>query len=313
MTTVERSQVQGPETLVPEMARGLLVGYGCDRTHGGYLILDEMQEECWTRRSLRVRGAHFSLRAEGARYCTGRCDLASGRSQPCPDRTALPDGGFEQCSPCRRATGFNPAFYFAQEISPQQEQRNREPHLVYLAHFGGDTLKVGMTHARRGIDRLLEQGARVGALLGRFPDAYRARALEEHVARSLDAAETVRAARKRHLLGSPFSAKQAREQLEAMIARIRLLEPELPLSPELVELDAYYAGPELFEHPYTDLSEAQPPAISGRCLGMIGDVLVFMQGGRRFLLSVGALVAQQVQLSATEQPNRVVGQQTLPF
>jgi len=289
------------------------VGYGCDRTRGGYLIIDEMQEERWTRRSFPVQGAHFSLRAQSPRYCTGRCDLASGRSQPCPDRTALPDATFEQCSPCRRATGFNPAFYFATEISPQQEQRNREPHLVYLAHFGGDTLKVGMTHARRGIDRLLEQGARLGALLGRFTDAYRARALEEHVARALGAAETVRATRKRHLLGSPFSARLAREQLEAMIARIRLLEPELALSPELVELDGYYGGPELFEHPYTDLSEAQPPVISGRCLGMIGDVLVFAQGGRRFLLSVGALVAQQVQLSAQEQPNRVVGQQTLPF
>ena len=53
--------------------------------------------------------------------------------------------------------------------------------------------------------------------------------------------------------------------------------------------------------------------ISGRCLGMIGDVLVFAQGGRRFLLSVGALVAQQVQLGTKEQPNRVVGQQTLAF
>jgi hypothetical protein len=46
---------------------------------------------------------------------------------------------------------------------------------------------------------------------------------------------------------------------------------------------------------------------------MIGDVLVFAQGGRRFLLSVGALVAQQLRLSAQVQPNRVVGQQTLPF
>jgi len=87
---------------------------------------------------------------------------------------------------------------------------------------------------------------------------------------------------------------------------IRLLEPELPLSPELVELDSYYGGAELFEHPYTDLSEAQPPVMSGRCLGMIGDVLVFVQGGRRFSVERGRAggAAGSAERRGAAQPRR---------
>src|SRR5262249_944842 len=148
-------------------------------------------------------------------------------SEPCPDRTRLRDESFEQCVACHRATGFNPAFYNATELSPQQQLRNLEPHLVYLAHFGAGTLKVGMTHARRGVYRRLAQGARMGVLPARFADAYRARALEERIARDLDVAEAIRPARKRHLLGAPFSSSAVRAELLAWVERVRVLEPEI--------------------------------------------------------------------------------------
>jgi hypothetical protein len=321
-------------TPIPETDQGLLAGYGCavvgdgSGARGGYLLIDELAEVGGAsavggerRRCIFVEGARLTLQALPGRYCTGRANLASGRSQPCPDRAVLGDGPGEQCGDCFRATGFNPAFYFAPRISPEQQRRNQEPHVVYLAHFGAGTLKVGMTYERRGIGRLLEQGARAGALLARFPDAYAARELEECIARELGVPEAIRTARKRHLLGAPFSAAIARAELEAETRRIAELRRDLELRPELLDLDAYYGGSALFEPPLCDprlgdaslqdLSESEPRAISGLCLGMIGDVLITAQGGRRFMLSVGDLVAQRVRLSSHEQPNRVMGQLTL--
>jgi hypothetical protein len=46
---------------------------------------------------------------------------------------------------------------------------------------------------------------------------------------------------------------------------------------------------------------------------MIGDVLLAVQGGQRFMLSLAGLVAQRVRLLPGEQPNRVMGQMRLPF
>jgi hypothetical protein len=316
---------------VPELEQGVLAGYGCD-TEGGYLVLDDLGGQRWQRRRCAVLGAQLTLQlmlpaassshpprsplvAESARdrWCSGRFDLGSGKGEPCPEQAQLREETFEQCLACRRATGFNPAFYFAPEVSPQQQARNREPHLVYLAHFGAGTFKVGMTHARRGIHRLLEQGARMGLLLARLPDAHQARALEERIARELGVAETVRAARKRHLLGAPFAPTIVRSELLAVAERVRVTAPSLPLQPELVELDRYYGGSELFANTMTDLSETSPPSISGRCVGMIGDVLITVQGGRHYMLSIGDLVCRRVRLSGREQPNRVIGQMSLLF
>jgi hypothetical protein len=299
-------------TLIPETEQGLLAGYGCDRD-GGFLVLDELEGSRWRRRRLAVRGARFTLQASGGRHCTGRHDLATGLSQPCPEAASLGPDQPEQCTKCWRATGFNPAFYFALDVSPQQEKRNLEPHLVYLAHFGCGTIKVGMTHERRGISRMLEQGARSGAIIARFEDAHRARALEAAIARELGLHETVRAAKKRHLLGAPFAAEVAARELEEQIERVRELGAEVVQSPEVQCFDRFYGGPALFAHALTDLSETEPLAISGSCQGMIGDVLVMEQSNRFYMLSVGNLVSQRVRLSATVQPNRQLGQLGLPF
>lgn len=297
---------------VPRLESGLLSAYGCD-TDGGFLVVDDLSHPGWQRARFSVRDATLTLQGLEERFCTGRFDLASGKSEPCPERMPMRSDSFEQCVACHRATGFNPAFYNAPELSPQQQLRNLEPHLVYLAHFGGSTIKVGMTHARRGIHRLLEQGARMGVLLARFDDAYRARALEERIARDLDVPEAIRPARKRHLLGAPFSGAAVQAELRSTVEQIRVLEPELRLEPELVELDRFYGGAALFERSFTDLSETEPLAISGRCVGMIGDVLLTQQEGQRYMLSLGALVGRRVRLTPGERPNRVMGQMRLPF
>ena len=111
-----------------------------------------------------------------------------------------------------------------------QRRRNRLPHIVYLASFGAGALKVGMTLEARGLSRLLEQGARLGAVIARCEDADRARELEEYVARQHDVAESVRSSRKRQLLGAPLAEAAARAELEAKIAVLARERPEVNAS-----------------------------------------------------------------------------------
>lgn len=295
---------------------GVLSGYGID-DDGPFLVVDERCEPSWRRHRLRPQGETIHLVASARWFCTGRYDLDSGRGDPCPLRRELPDGRFDQCFECRQVTGFNPAFYHASDISPQQQRHNAEPHVVYLAHFGCGLMKVGINYERRGLGRLLEQGARMAAIVGHFPDAYAARTLEALIARDFGVAETVRSARKRKLLGAPFDAEQARADLKSMIARIAAVRSDLSPVSELLRLDARYGDPELWVGTPQDLSDCDCPAIHGRCLGMIGDVLVVdgpaEQRGQHFMCSMGELSGRAIALTDKPGLNEVPGQMALPF
>jgi hypothetical protein len=290
----------------------LLSGYGCDE-RGPYLVLDEVDGLPWQRNRVSLRGEAFTLSRGEQRHCTGRHDLETGRGMPCPERARLSQPGHEQCSACFVATGFNPAFYNAPHISAQQRRRNLTPHAVYLVSFGLGALKVGMTHAPRRLSRLLEQGARLGAVIADFPTADEARELEANIARSFDVAESVRAARKRQLLDVPLPLSEARRELAEQIARVATLHPAVDAAAPIVELDAYYFGDERWQGSFTDLSETEPPCISGRCLGMIGDVLVAAQGQRRYALSIGTCVGYRVEIEGAVRENRFIGQLGFAF
>lgn len=295
-----------------ETDSGLLAGYGCNE-RGPFLVIDRLDQAPWQRALFLPRECAFTLETVGGRFCVGRHDLVSGASSPCPIRAELATDAPEQCSACFVVTGFNPAFYNAPQISEQQRRRNRMPHIVYLAYFGAGVLKVGMTLAARGLSRLLEQGARFGAVIASCEDAERARELEEYVARHHDVAESVRAARKRQLLGAPLNEAAARSELAAKIALIAKERPEVNANAEIQSFDGFYGSTRLLGASATDLTETEPLSISGHCLGMIGDVLIAIQGEQRFLVSVSPMVGHRVRLGAGVRPNRFMGQLGLPF
>lgn len=290
----------------------LLSGYGCD-AQGPFLVIDPLGSERGQRQLIRVRGSVLTFTCCEERHCVGRHDLETGRSVPCPQRVAFGGTAHEQCTDCFVATGFNPAFYNAPRISAQQRRRNLEPHIVYVVSFGVGALKVGMAHAPRRLSRLLEQGARLGAVIAELPDADRARELEASIAREFDVSEFVRATRKRQLLTAPLSLRTAREQLGHMLTRIAERHPEAAHPEPIQELDSHYFGGERLPSTLTDLSETLPHSISGRCVGMIGDVLVVAQRDQRFMLSIGDSVGHRVRLEPHERENRFVGQLGLPF
>jgi hypothetical protein len=125
--------------------------------------------------------------------------------------------------------------------------------------------------------------------------------------------EAVRSARKRHLLGATACWDDARwddarRELREQAALAGALCPGGAGDGSVLELDRYYGKPDLLARDCIDLSDTRPWAISGRCLGMVGDVLISEADGVRFMLSLGLAVGCGIRLRASPRENRVGGQ-----
>lgn len=256
------------------------LGYGAE---GPYLQMNDVFGK--KQMFMPVLGRTFSMRLLEQRYCIGAFDLKTYESRACELSAELPslsDYKDDMCPACRQATGFNPAFYNADTISPQQRAYNLTPHFVYMAYFSPQHIKVGISSETRGIERLLEQGARVAGILKRYPNADEARALEAHLCAQEGILETMRLGTKVKLLSEPFNAEEA---MECVLEKARSfgIEPECGV----LDLTPYYFGdvertPELIQVP-----DGSPTDVcGGRCVGMIGGTLAFDQGGNVFAVPV---------------------------
>ena len=272
----------------------VLAGHGYSNTDP-YLLLNDIEEG--TQYRFAVRGKTFSIRKGTRRRCIGRFNLETRERTVCPLGVALLAAAKDaMCPACMEATGFNPSFYYADFVSPQQRMYNLTPHFVYLAYFSPQHVKAGISSQTRGIERLLEQGARAARVVGRFEDAYAARELEAMLCAQPGVLETMRASKKVELLaGTRYDVAEARSALDAVVERLGLegAEPVQDLSP-------YYFG-----GPSPDCHALQVPVgfddvCGGLCTGMIGGCLVFEQGGMNYIVSVKEWESYEVELLEDE-------------
>lgn len=256
------------------------LGYASE---GPYLMMNDLHGK--KQMQLPVLGRTFTMRCLPQRYCIGPFDLKTYQSDACPLETELPslqDYKDDMCPACREATGFNPAFYNADNISPQQRAYNLTPHFVYMAYFSPEHLKVGISSETRGIERLLEQGARVAGILKRFPNADEARALEAHLCAQEGILETMRLGTKNKLLSDTFNAQEACACVQDM-ARKYGIEPE----GGVLDLTPYYFGEGVTSPAIMQLPESVPTDMcAGLCVGMIGGTLILEQDGNAFAVPV---------------------------
>lgn len=142
----------------------------------------------WRRRDMTkdrsLIGDTIAWRLSGARRCIGYRAPSSPSLLPCPDSNEGLGGQCEACLdrskilPCLRCRGDicrNPA---RSTVCIQDGN-----HAVYLASFGHGQVKVGVAAWSRRHERLAEQGARAGLIVGRS-DGLRARRMEHSINRS---------------------------------------------------------------------------------------------------------------------------------
>ena len=287
---------------VEDTTRQLLAGV--TRSKGvAYLVLDSIAPAPIQRTLVPVAGWSGTLARMPRRLCVGRFHLGGGGAEPCPDRAEVP-GAFRECFACRSFNGFNPAFdrVDPSTLSPQQKRYNARPHAVYLAHFGGAVVKVGMSRTQRIPRRLVEQGARAGVRLAETEDAWAARSIEVAV-RGTGIPEVVHDVTKRKRLREPFDVAAAEASL---LERAEALRSDLGLSRpphELVPLRDAHLGGRHLRFPLVDLTDERPLCISGTAVGLIGKVLVTEQRGLHFAASLTRFIGHVVEHSAHPRRN----------
>lgn len=243
------------------------------------------------------------------RFCVGWHDIATGEDHSCPE-SAKTDKKYSVCPACQRRTGFNPAFYHAATVSPQQEALNAEPHHLYLAYMGEGYIKVGISWHKRGLRRLLDQGARAGLILETFPTALIARQYEAKVARFENIHETTATRTKLALLNKPFNETLAREQLLNIKQHIETtLDITLP-GDEVHFFDTFYAQTEVSSAEITPLPN---PTISGTVTAMVGDILITQYEDHRLALALKHYIGYPVEMTSELIPLSLGPQQMQLF
>ena len=240
-----------------------------------------------------VLGQELSLAFDfSAKYCTGWVDFENHCSQICPD-SATVDGKYENCLKCRDRTGFNPAFYNADSVSAQQEKINQNPHFVYLAYFAPGVIKVGISQEKRGIRRLLEQGARLALKLETFSSALIARQYEAKIARLDGIVETMPIHKKLKLIKQPFDRADGEKKLQQKLLEIeQKIGVSFPRS-ELILCEDYFhtAGVDLTR---VVLMKDQNQ-LAGRVRSVIGPILIVDYDGQLLAYNVKKFIGYQAQ------------------
>lgn len=259
----------------------IVSGYNYDEI-GPHIILynidrDEYKKEYLNQQSVKIKKLPN-------RYCIGTYNLETLESAPCKGKCSIPaDSKINNCKSCYDTTGFNPAFYNATTISPQQKAYNATPHIVYLAYFSPTCIKVGIASQKRAPLRLLEQGALAAFIIKTFPDAYQARALEEKISHSGHGiVEGVTTATKIDMFCTQkYDPKIANETLQRYLKL-------LGLSPESSFIDLYptYFYNNNYSFVHTDKSKAKSNEISGEAVGMLGDIVVIRKKDKFFPIDV---------------------------
>jgi hypothetical protein len=245
------------------------------------------------------------------RFCTGWHDLKTGKDHVCPNSNVI-DGKYNQCAACQKRTGFNPAFYNAASVSAQQEERNLEPHTVYLAYFAPNVIKVGISHSARGTARLLEQGARSAIILETFPSAHIARQYEAKIAALPYIVETVQIRKKITVLQEPYdevmvaaALTRAKKQIEIDITKT--FDNSYPLS-----LDHQFF-PDGLPSIKDSFEITNPPVLSGKVVGMLGSLLFCTQQDAVFFMPLKKYVGYKLLFSHDEVPMSLPIRQTSLF
>jgi hypothetical protein len=245
------------------------------------------------------------------RFCRGWHDLRTGEDAPCPDSQQV-DAKYDQCAACQSRTGFNPAFYHAKTVSPQQEARNLEPHFLYLAYFAENIIKVGISHAKRDNARLLEQGARSALILDTFPSAHIARHYEERIAALPGIYETVQLGKKIAKLDHIHSPEAAATTL---LATKEGIEDVLKVS--FTNTLVQHFNSLYFPDKHPNLGNAYDCStdhiISGKVIGMIGTVLICWQQDTPVFLPLKKYTGFRMTLTLEETPLDLPAQQISLF
>lgn len=186
----------------------------------------------------------FSFSVGPKQYCIGNKDITNHVLLGCPDCKEV-DGSSHKCVDCQQNDRLKWCVRCTGKDCPVTDQKVRDrcsqEHIIYLAYFPYNTVKVGVAHSRRKLIRLYEQGALYALLAFSCTDGKTARQFESLIHMNGIKDKITSNYKLRHLVH--FNLSYAQETLNAayhtILDKIPLLSGVTPVNPpeEVVQAD----------------------------------------------------------------------------
>src|SRR3989344_1997350 len=194
-----------------------------------------------------------------------------GRHTPCPQSRVVSDermcrecmlsDDFFMCVKCDGSECIN---------DPQRTNCAKSKYYIYLAAFS-NVLKVGISQEYRVLERLIEQGADMGAKIALVQDGKIVREIEQKIRSELGIKDRLRGIEKQKLLfGNPNTSAI---NIFTAFAKLRKNFGEYLIGPEIYNLQSIYRINSLSEHP-KPFSLDYGSSIEGRIVAAKGNILV---------------------------------------
>ena len=190
----------------------------CSVSNGSMLVSQTLSG---TTELVRAAPVDFTI-SSSSRRCVGYYGRKRRRHVPCPSSRMAERG--KQCTRCFFDAGFIGVHQVGRtgELPSDPDERAYvlSPHFLYLAAFGTDVLKVGITSESRGFDRLIEQGAHAAVRIGTFADGIVVRQAEDFVSSNFPFVQTVKKDKKTQIVSAGGSSKQSLEALLPFVEQV---------------------------------------------------------------------------------------------
>lgn len=230
------------------------------------------------------------------RRCLGTVER--GQRRPCPTE-ATPDRS-GHCRVCAWADGFRACMvctgFSCPSLPPAMQEQCQSRHVLYLACFGDQRIKVGTAVWRRRLGRLHDQGPLAALHVASSPGPV-IKQMENLLVKA-GFHEAFRREEKRRLLASPMSESGALEQLEQAASRLPELLParyhEALITPRPVPLPE--KSRQARGRSYDLLATAPGHLLSGEVVQAVGHLIAVRDDAGTFFIDLGELKARVVDL-----------------
>lgn len=226
----------------------------------------------------------------GEKTCIGY--YHDGKSFACAQERVLEHGW--SCNECK----MNDDFALCMQCNgsecinmKQREECSELIYYIYLAAFS-NILKVGISMERRIMERLVEQGADLGALIALVKDGKEVRLVEQQIARKLNITDRIRGAQKHDLIfGNPNIA--AANILNALKKLGENGFSRYMIKPEIYDLRPYYRLHNVFSDPQR-IVVSNGCTIKGTPVAAKGNIIILQDNGGFYSLNSHDLIGRKM-------------------
>ncbi len=224
----------------------------------------------------------------GKRYCVGY--TKNGKHFECPNKRTVDTE--KMCREC----GINDDFFLCMKCDgsdcgnePQRKSCEKNKYYIYLAAFN-TMLKVGISYEHRVLERLIEQGADMGAKIGFIQDGKEARLVEQKIRKELKIHDRISGVQKQNMLFGNINA--AAINIFGAFTKLRGNDFLLK-SPEIYNLQSIYRIKEVKEKP-KQLEVKDGLDLKGKVVAAKGNIIILKNGPELFSVNAHRLVGCEI-------------------